>query len=288
MNTLHTPFNFITLGSDAIGTIQAHANQQERLDEVTERLAHGEFHKAIAENKAIPARCVDGRSLKDGSHPLAPNAAGATESIFVADDLTVKRFVGKDDTTLQGYTKTIQVLKEAGYEVGGHTDTHAEAPLSGCGANDKLPQIYEYIARRGDTLRSVPSQLGVAVPDETHEMIIRRARERTQFSPGIALFTKLCEEAGSDFIDYLDGAHKEVVAVINKRAGTTLDRQALKEEFGSNYQAFNVDVWSFARAARMTSLAPEEAIQKEIAMLYYNLATTFVLAGPKMRVVTLE
>lgn len=288
MNTFHSSPPFITLDSAAIGTIQAHANQQERLDEITERLARGEFHKAIAKNKAIPARCVDGRSPKDGKHPLAPNAAGGTESIFVADDLTTKRFAGEDGTTLVAYTKTIKILKEAGYEVGGHSDTQVKAPLSGCGANDKLPQIYDYIAHHGDTLRSVLDQLGVAVPDETHEIIIRHARERTQFSPSMALFAKLCDEAHGDFIDYLDGSHNEVVAVINKRPGTTLDRQAVKQAFGPDYQAFNVDVWAFAEAARATSLTTEETAQKEIAMLYYNLATTFVLAGPAMRIMTLD
>jgi hypothetical protein len=78
------------------------------------------------------------------------------------------------------------------------------------------------------------------------------------------------------------------VAVINKRQDTTLDRNALAAEFGSDYQAFNVDAWAFEEAARVTSLSDEEVKQKIAAMTFYNLATTLVLAGSKMRVVVIE
>lgn len=278
---------FIELGSAAIGTIEARSHQQQRLDEMTQRLGRGEFHKQITNGVTIPARCVDGRSLKEGVHPLAPNAAGGSESLFVADDLTMHRFGNSHESTLSDYTKTLEALKEAGYEVGGHTDVHANAPMSGCGANDKLPQIYEYIARHGDTIKTVLGTLGVEVTDATHRLIVHNAGVRSEYSSGAALLKTLRAKAHNDFIDILDGVHNEVAAVINKHPGTTLDRQALKEVFGPEYQAFNVDVWSFAEAARVISLTPEEVAQKEIAMLYYNLATTFVLAGPKMRVIVL-
>lgn len=67
----------------AEGAIEAQDNQIERLDEVTQRLADGEFHVAV--DGSIPSKCIDGRP---GARGLAPNAAGGSESLMVADDLT--------------------------------------------------------------------------------------------------------------------------------------------------------------------------------------------------------
>lgn len=59
----------------AEGTIEARADQQERLDELTDRLAAGEFHQAVA--GSVPSKCIDGRL---GAGGLAPNTALAALS----------------------------------------------------------------------------------------------------------------------------------------------------------------------------------------------------------------
>ncbi|HEU5121573.1 MAG TPA: cadmium-containing carbonic anhydrase [Candidatus Saccharimonadales bacterium] len=279
---------FFTLGAFGKGAIQARHDQKERLEEFTERVAAGEFHKHITSNVTIPVRCVDGRNLSEGMHPLAPNAAGGTESLFVADDLTTKRFTGGDSSTLAGYKNILETLQAAGYEVGGHTDSHATDDKSGCGANDRLREIYEFIAENANVLRAVAADLGIHVSDEVHEEIMKNAADRTEFSKGAELFATLKEYAKEEFIDRLDGEHNEVVAVINTRPKTTLDRYALAAEFGSNYEAFNVDLWSFETAAQAIAKTDKEAQQKLAAMVYYNLATTMVLAGPEMRVVVIK
>lgn len=278
----------------AEGTIEAGPDQQERLDEVTERLKAGEFHRDIDWDaefwklKMLLARCVDGRIPEEGANPLAPNAAGGTETIFVADDLTTKRYADEEGTTLGGYRNLVMALKNEGYIIGGHTDSHAHDGKSGCGANDKLGPIYGYMARNPEALREMSAALGVDVPEETHAMIIGNASARTQFSAGKELLDVLEENAPEEFVDKLHGDHKEVVAVVNKRPGTTLDRNALRAEFGEDYEAFEVDVWAFEEAARATSFTEEEVQQKVIAMVYYNLATTMVLAGKKLRIVVLD
>ncbi|HET8883939.1 MAG TPA: cadmium-containing carbonic anhydrase [Candidatus Saccharimonadales bacterium] len=279
---------FMELGDAAIGTIEAGQNQQERLEEFTERVGRGEFHKEITNGVTIPVRCVDGRNIPTGAHSLAPNAAGGTESIFVADDLTTKRFAGYDDSTVAGYTAVVEMLTSNGYEVGGHTDSHAHDEISGCGANDKLPQMYQYISERGDTLRSVASQLGIDIADDVHNMIVDNATQRTEFSSGAELLSVLEANAKEEFVDHLDGEHNEVVLTVCTRPGVTLDRDTLQAAFGSDYEAFNVDVWSFEQAARLTSENDEEVAQKIAAMTYYNLATAFVLAGPRQRVTVIE
>jgi hypothetical protein len=276
--------SYFTLGSSAKGTIQPRPDQRERLEEVTDRVRNGEFHVPIASHVTLPVRCVDGRSALNPTLP-APNSAGGTESLFVADDLTVKRFTGQDGTTLAGYVEVVTFLKQAGYEVGGHTDTHAGGEKSGCGANDRLKEIYRYIAEHGDILKGLAARLGVRVSDDTHNLIQANAAKRTQFSKGAELFAYLKQSGQPEFVDTLDGEHNEVLAVVNTVPQSTLDRAALAREFGPNYQAFNVDVWAFKDAARVLSGVESEIAQKVAALVYYNLATTMVLAGPELRVV---
>jgi hypothetical protein len=264
----------------AEGAIEARSEQKERLDEVVDRLAEGEFHVPV--EGAIPCKCIDGRH---GAEGLAPNAAGGTETLMVADDLTNKRFSHENGTTLDHYRNIVAVLQGEGYPVGGHTDNHAQGEVSGCGANDRLPLIYDFISRYGDELKSLTESLGVAVSDETHALILENAGGRSEFSAGAELLSALEAAAGPESIDRLVDGHNEVAAVINLRAGTTLDRKALAAEFGPNYQAFNVDAWSFAEAAQAISLSQEEVDQKVVAMVYYNLATAGVLCGKNMRVI---
>ena len=278
---------YFTLGDAAIGRIEPTISQQERLEEFTSRLASGEFHKQLPDGAEVPVRCVDGRNLLKGDYPLAPNAAGASESLFVADDLTVRHFLAQDKTVLSGYSNTLAAILEAGYEVGGHNDIFGSGDTSGCGANDRLPEIYSYIAQNAEMLREVAAKLGVVVSDATHRLIQGNAALRTQFSKGTELFDLLGKKANQDFIGTSDGAHNEVAVVINTRPLTTLDRAAVKAEFGSAYQAFNADVWAFEKAASIGSKIPEETAQKFAGMVYYNLATTMVLGGPNLRVVVL-
>lgn len=267
----------------AEGTIEASEAQQERLDELTERMTTGEFHVPV--DGTMPTKCIDGRP---GARGLAPNTAGGTESLMVADDLTTQRFAGEDGTTQAAYRNILAILRGEGAPVGGHTDDHAHGEASGCGANDKLSLIYDFTVRHADEIRGLADAVGVSVDDETHDLIVSNAAARTSFSAGGELLTELRQAGGEEAIDPLEGGHKEVVAVINLRTGTTLDREALAAEFGNDYQAFNVDAWSFAEATEAISLSEEETNQKVAAMVYYNLATAGVLCGKGMRTIVLH
>ncbi len=268
---------FQTLGVAGEGGIEAKEGQMERLDEFTNRVGSGEFHRATAGQ--IPCTCVDGRCNTE-KDALMPNAAGGSETLMVADDLTTKDFELDGDATTRGqYGKLLNFLKEAGYPIGGHID---------CGANMKLPAIYAYIKRNGDMLRSTATSLGYEVSNDDHELITGNAGERSDFSDGDEMLDAIYNEDGR--VDTLEGEHMEVVALIDRRQGTTLDRDAVQAEFGDNYKAFNVDEWTFEESARVISHmgGEDEARQKRISMLYYNLATAGVLCGPNMRVVVVE
>ncbi len=276
---------FIELGAIGTGAIQAGVSQQARLEEFTARVGGGEFHRPTA--VTLPCTCIDGRFGASGE--LVPNAAGGSESLMVADDLTTKRYAQADDGSTCGQFRAMLAdLKAAERAVGGHTAADCHGAPSGCGANDKLPAIYAYVAANGDTLREVAiSLLAYEIDDETHGLIVKNAAERTEFSGGDELLSALQENDGR--VDVLEGEHTEVLAVINRRPGTTLDRDAVRAAFGDEYEAFNVDEWAFLEGAKAVSEPgyDAEAHKKRVAMFYYNLATAGVLCGPGMRVTVL-
>ncbi len=283
METLKLHENVVTL-THAIGAIEADASQLDRLDEVTERLASGEFHHPT--NVTVVCDCVDGRS--DAAHGvLRPNSAGGSESLMVADDLTAKRFAkGTDGSTLAQYKATLAFLHESGQQIGGHTAEGVTAPGSGCGANDKLSAIYGFIAANGDALRDMAATLGVEVDSATQELIIGNAAARTEFTAGSDLLDVLQAQPDAHTA-LLQGKHREVVTVVNTRPGTTLDREALRAEF-PDHQAFNLDAWALSNTAHLLTEDTTEVAQMVSAMVYYNLATACVLAGKSMRVVVVK
>lgn len=266
----------------AEGKIQTTETQDvEVVDQLTNELGTGALH--IETSKLIPCKCIDGRMCTQPTE--GPNAAGGTETIFIGDDLTTKRFALDDSSVASGMRKLIENLQSKNLDVGGHSDNHHEDPNdSGCGANDRLPKIYDMIARKGDLIKQYAEAiLGTSIDDMTHRLIVENAAARNQFSTGKEILDVL-NDMNSD-VEELEGAHKEVVAAINLRQNTTLSRQLLKEKYGEDYQAFNIDAWSLAAAAEAISSSEEEIQQKIIAMTYYNLATALVLCGPNMRVV---
>lgn len=288
---METKVDYLTLKGFAEGAIEAGESQKERLDEVTNRVGALEFHRPT--DGTIVCTCIDGRcdtrgDSSDWERGLLPNTAGGTESLMVADDLTDKAFMLEgDDTTAGQYRQLLQYIKGINHPIGGHTAVDTHGAPSGCGANDKLPAIYAFIARKADQLKELTESLGYTVDDDTHALIVGNAVKRTEFSTGDELLQGLTSHGGSESVDVLRGAHKEVVAVINRRVGTTLDRQAVEREFGADYQSFNIDEWAFAESARLISHTGGTAEQnrKIVAMLYYNLATAGVLCGENMRVV---
>lgn len=268
---------FSPLGEAGGGAIEAGEDQHERLEEFTDRVGRGEFHKETT--GTIPCTCIDGRPCSNNKE-LMPNAPGGTEAMMIADDLTTKDFALDGDNTTRGqHANLVKFLKEQGYPVGAHID---------CGANKHLAKIYAYIAQNGSTLKTIAESLGYEVGGEDHALITGRAAERTEFSDADDILGVVREEGGR--VDELEGEHKEVVAILNKRKGTTLDRDAVKAEFGEDYEAFNVDVWSFNEAARVTSHmgGEDEVRQKELATLYSTFATAGFLCGPNMRIVVLD
>lgn len=268
---------------DAEGHIEARPNQHERLEEFTAALASGDLHRPTTTIDLVC--CMDGR-LDSGSTPIEPSAAGGTETLMVADDLTVKRFAGPDNSTLTAYSNILDFLESQECVIGGHDDEHADTEKSGCGANDNLAKIYDFIARKSPIIRDLALLIDVGADDATHDMITHNARSRTDFSKSTDLLDVLNRHQNA-VVQHLQGDHKEVALVLNTRPGTTLDRQAVVDVFGPEYAAFNVDVWAFEEAAKIISRTNEEFDQQLVAMVYFNLAAAHVLGGKNLRVIVL-
>lgn len=262
------------------GTIEVHDEQREQFAEVIRRIASFEFHGETG--KTVPAKCIDGRSALEGFE--APNTAGGSLSLVVADDLVGKHFAAEQFS--DSVANVMGYLHDQRLAIGAHTDTHAHGDASGCGANDRLPEVYRKIQTDGDTVRSlVESIVGEPIDEDLHRSFVTSASLRQDFGTGRQNLDEMCQAGGS--VETLAGDHHEIAAVINLREGTTLDRAALQQSFGDAYQSFNVDVWSFKYAAEVLSSDATEQQQLIIALAYYNIATALVLCGPDMQVVTL-
>jgi hypothetical protein len=262
---------------------------RDTVDDVCEALKSEELYDHIAAND-IPRMCVDGRHSQDG-----PCAAGGTFSLVIADALANNRYRQSGETAAEHATRYYQELTAVGQKIGGHDDDHQHGPFCGCGAQDKLdardddqPSILRYIAEKGDNVRSVLATLGVQVPDKLHTNITNRAldlRKEHYASSGKELRDVTQRIGGLDSIETVHGGHNEVVAVINMRAGTTLNRTKLRESYGDSMQVFNLDVVNLQKGTEYLALSTKEAAEQFIAALYFNVAALAVLAGPSLRIV---
>jgi hypothetical protein len=245
----------------------------------------------------IIGACMDGRL--GGTAEAVPNGAGGGLLYLVADRLVR----GDSDPIDKANARVLQQIGHTPATVRVHRDDHAHGEQAGCAAADKVGAIFTIIAQRGEQLRSLATKLGLGSDssDEAHQQIIRHAADESKLvvASGHDLVTmvdtRLAEntEPTGAHTDILQGSHHEAAVVMNQRAGTTLDRQALAREFDrtpdEHHQAFNIDTWAFAPSAE--ALYPGDPTAQQhatTAMLYYNLAAIMALCGPRMTVTCLH
>ena len=252
-------------------------------------------HYVLAVQNIIGA-CMDGRP---GSVAEAvPNGAGGGLLYLVTDRLVR----GNSDAINEANTRVLGQIGQIPATVHVHRDDHAHGEDAGCAAADKVGAIFTIIAQHGEQLRSLATELGLGSDssDEAHQQIIRHAADEsklvmasgnklvTMVDAQLAKNTDNTDEPTDAHTDMLHGNHHEVAVVMNQRAGTTLDRRALAQEFDQQYQAFNIDTWAFTPSAE--ALYPGDPTAQQYAttaMLYYNLAAIMALCGPRMTVTVL-
>lgn len=262
-----------------------------RAAEFVQRL--GEYYMPAVQD--IIGACMDGRP--GSTAEAVPNGAGGGLLYLVADRLVR----GDSDPIDEANARVLGQIGQIPATVHVHRDHHAHGEDAGCAAADKVGAIFTIIAQHGEQLRSLATELGLGSDssDEAHRQIIRHATDEIKLvvASGNKLVTmvdaqlaKSAEPTGAH-TDMLHGSHHEAVVVMNQRAGTTLDRQALAQEFdraSEHRQAFNIDTWAFAPSAE--ALYPGDPTAQQhatTAMLYYNLAAIMALCGPRMTVTVL-
>jgi len=262
-----------------------------RRAEFVQRL--GEYYVPAVQN--IIGACMDGRP--GSTAEAVPNGAGGGLLYLVTDRLVC----GNSDDIDEANARVLGQIGQIPATVHVHRDDHAHGEQAGCAAADKVGAIFTIIAQRGEQLRSLATELGLGSDssDEAHQQIIRHATDESKLVMASgndlvamvdAQLAKSAEPTGAH-TDMLQGSHHEAAVVMNQRAGTTLDRQALAQEFdraSAHHQAFNIDTWAFAPSAE--ALYPDDPTaqqQATTAMLYYNLAAIMALCGPRMTVTVL-
>ncbi len=250
----------------------------------------GEHYVPAVQN--IIGACMDGRP--GSTAEAVPNGAGGGLLYLVTDRLVR----GDSDPIDEANARVLGQIGQIPATVHVHRDDHAHGEDAGCAAADKVGAIFTIIAQHGEQLRSLATELGLGSDssDEAHQQIIRHAADESKLvmASGNKLVTmvdaqlaKSAEPTGAH-TDMLQGSHHEAAAVMNQRAGTTLDRQSLAREFDQQYQAFNIDTWAFVPSAE--ALYPGDPTAQQhatTAMLYYNLAAIMALCGPRMTVTVL-
>ena len=259
-----------------------------RAAEFVQRL--GEYYLPATQN--IIGACMDGRP--GSTVEAVPNGAGGGLLYLVTDRLVR----GNSDAINEANTRVLGRIGQIPATVRVHRDDYAHGEDAGCAAADKVGVIFTIIAQHGEQLRSLATKLGLGSDssDEAHQQIIRHAADESKLVMASgndlvamvdAQLAKSAEPTGAH-TDILRGNHHEAAVVMNQRTKTTLDRQALAQEFDQRYQAFNIDTWAFAPSAE--ALYPGDLTAQQYAttaMLYYNLAAIMALCGPRMTVTVL-
>lgn len=257
----------------------------QRLQEFLGSLASGELFAHT--DLVIPAMCVDGRLPENKQLELLPNASGGTFTLVVADALVH----GHNGNAAEHAHDVYAQLVGKGYEVGGHDADHASGEGCGCGAEDNLPAILDFIAddTKAASIREFLESLGEHVDAGVHDEIVAQAQSLLAGgyanASGRALRQAFVDTAGENSVKRLSGPHHEVALVVNTRANETYDRVAAYNEFGEAYQAFNLDVEAVRDGTKILSETDDDAAKMHIAALYYNVAVAAVLAGPDLRIV---
>lgn len=253
----------------------------------------GEHYVPAVQN--IIGACMDGRP--GSTAEAVPNGAGGGLLYLVTDRLVR----GNSDSINETNARVLGQIGQIPATVHVHRDDHAHGEQAGCAAADKVSAIFTIIAQHGEQLRSLATELGLGSDssDEAHQQIIRHATDETKLVVASgndlvamvdAQLAKSAEPTGAH-TDMLQGSHHEAAVVMNQRTGTTLDRQALAQEFdraSEHRQAFNIDTWAFTPSAE--ALYPGDPTAQQYAttaMLYYNLAAIMALCGPRMTVTVL-
>lgn len=273
--------------------------QEEDIDKLEGRIRDGEYTVRDLDPAAIPCDCMDCRGTANGQMPKGARAAAGSFTMVVADALTTDSYRHPGEKAPAHKARVYTELRKNGQKVGGHVATSVPYPeYAGCGAEDKLddtagvdrPSILNFMQRKAVPIFNTIRGLGADVSDELESDITSKAatlQAEGYAASGKEISQAGIEVAGEDSVVELAGPQNGVLVAILTTPGSRLDQDRIREDFGSDYEVFEVHAWSIANGAKATSTSEAEAHDKEVAGLAYNLGAGGVIAGPGMRIVVL-
>ncbi|MDR1197259.1 MAG: cadmium-containing carbonic anhydrase [Candidatus Nomurabacteria bacterium] len=256
-------------------------------------LEAGQFGEVLkSTEETFPTACIDGRTGEDLPE-TSLKTAGGTLSFWAAYRLTG----GTMD-----YDGFLQILQENDLPIGGHTDDHDHTSGgTGCGANDKLPEIIEKLANpqtnnpifntAGLIDNSTDAFSQVVIENSAKDLAAADLGSAAQRTENLAKFVKP---------DRLTGQHQEVTVLVNLRENTAVDTSEISKKYGAEISAFAVDAWTFQNSAEkvitainMSGQDPEylniaSSYRLADALTAFNLATASALCAPGMKIITIK
>ncbi len=254
--------------------------ESEKVQELKFRLVNGELLKDVNLGSDIPSDCVDGRGNSQD-----PSSAGGSYGLAIAKNLSDDINIDDVKDEKSYLSKIYNRIKSRGKKIGVHDDNHPGG--CGCGACAKAKEIVGYISTDIDKMISVYDQLDIpfgSVAESIKNKADSLFRSDEFFDENRTDALNVATEEGGQCA-VLEGEHKELFVFLNFVKGKTVDQEAIRAEYGDNYDLFVVDVWSFENAAEVLSDTSDEKGRFIAALALYNLATASQLSSENMPIV---
>jgi hypothetical protein len=291
----------VTVGQ-ALNVGSGNISAGEMTPEREERIGEGVRNNIVAVNPDAPGCCIDGRGCREcmngqKSEARAKVAGGPLITAYVAAEVT-GWFGDSEDSAEEKLERLAALLEANGVHVGGHVDINAASkefidpvtnkPRTGCGANDRLPEILQVMHDDPETISALtdallgeqqPVQEG-PVPKE--EVVARNGK----WNPKNVVNLLGNNDGGS--VEILVDNHREAAVVANYIEDTTVDRDGVIEDIDE--QVFTVDMWYIDKIARAMTAGNPDGVQQfselRRAMTGYQVGTYMTLCDGSQLLLT--
>lgn len=220
-------------------------------------------------SKSTPPFCVDGRAGKRKTQEPYPQTLGGSFH-FIA-----LRWLLDGGDFEEVFNQTLTNLKNLGYLIGFHRDTHSHGENSGCGFADNHQKIIDRLKGRKEEIWEILTSVdpGLGEGKNLWEQIMQTIEKRNlEEIPTGEKIISLGEGFGGE-IQVLEGEHQEQAAIVNLKERMTLD-----VDHNQSHQAFNLDLWYVLKIVQELGIDIEKA---KLLSLGLYVATEMVLVEEK-------
>ncbi|MDL2362821.1 MAG: hypothetical protein QFB86_00370 [Patescibacteria group bacterium] len=297
----------VVLG-EQIGVGTGNINAGEWTSDRETTIEEGIKRNLVSVDPYAPSCCIDGRgcvSCLNGepTEPRHPVAGGALVTAYAAAEL-IGWFGDTVGTSREKLERIDRLLRTAGITTGGHCDDAAAAvafkdpttgiPKTGCGADDKLPEIVLLPYTEKETVFAITAALLGEEYDTYNMQFVDEYTVKSQTKGWLPtdIIEVISEQSGKN-IEILKSesdathGHKEAALVVIYTENVTVDRDTFVAETGE--QVFVVNIAYIEKIARALATGPaavKQYTQLKHAMVAYQAATYLKLCDGSQRIIT--